>query len=68
MEKKKIFNKEDKDFQVLMNRLGSNAPGLKLSCARLNAHFSDFFFFFLLQLHLCVYPECIKRQFMIEST
>lgn len=31
-----------------MNKLGSNAPGLKLSCARFHAHFTDFFYFFLI--------------------
>lgn len=43
---KKVNPNEDKDFQVLMNKLGSNAPGLKLSCAWFNADFSDFFFLF----------------------
>lgn len=41
--KKNVYSSEDKDFPVLMNKLGRNAQGLQLSCAQINAHISDFF-------------------------
>lgn len=39
----KFFSNEDKDFQVLMNKSGSNALGFKMSCDWFHAHLMHIF-------------------------